>query len=613
MNLKSKKGFTLTELVIVIAVIAILAAVLIPTYTTLVRKANISADTQLCKNMNTALASEMEVESMQEVVDILGKAGYGIGKFNPTTENYRFVWEAKTNQILLLDENMKVVSNAKDYDTADWELWLTVKNASEVITNKKLNFNYYLANDYSGAITVTTLSSFSTGNNTLNGNLTVNTTEAGEISVDGVINGKLTVNTPNATVNQYGTVKNIDIQAVSANTFNLYGYADEIDLKVGHLVTKPASYTKKLVISADNVKIDNNSVIGEIAKGENVTLTESTVINNSNGYVEQLPSDIEVTNPDNFTSQISNLAQLCAFRDAVNNGAQFKNVTIQLTANITLEDGWTPIGAFNRDKSVKSFAGTFDGNNFTVSNLNNIGYVPSTNSLFQNTSTITGKKEYVYGFFGIVTGATIKNLKLANVNIDISNSGTVYGDKVGAIVGHSYGDLTINNCTVSGSISAYDGVGGLVGGVYTATGETNSFVMTNCTNNASVKGVEKASGIAGYVQVADVQLNNVINNGTVSAGSEAKTPNNQCYASGTLIYGAIPTLITLIDCENNGNVTVAYTIESTNGNNVAVNAYTVCNTNGNNYRGVTSINNCTNNGILTLNGATVSQYNDSVK
>lgn len=46
---KSRKGFTIVELVIVIAVIAILAAVLIPTFSGLIRKAKISADTQLCK------------------------------------------------------------------------------------------------------------------------------------------------------------------------------------------------------------------------------------------------------------------------------------------------------------------------------------------------------------------------------------------------------------------------------------------------------------------------------------------------------------------------------------------------------------------------------------
>ena len=53
----NKKGFTIVELVIVIAVIAILAAVLIPTFASIVKKANIAADTQLAKNLNTVLTT----------------------------------------------------------------------------------------------------------------------------------------------------------------------------------------------------------------------------------------------------------------------------------------------------------------------------------------------------------------------------------------------------------------------------------------------------------------------------------------------------------------------------------------------------------------------------
>ena len=52
------RGFTIVELVIVVAVIAILAAVLIPTFSAIIKRANISADTQAVRNMNTILASE---------------------------------------------------------------------------------------------------------------------------------------------------------------------------------------------------------------------------------------------------------------------------------------------------------------------------------------------------------------------------------------------------------------------------------------------------------------------------------------------------------------------------------------------------------------------------
>ena len=49
MNKKNRKGFTLVELVIVIAVIAILAAVLILTFTSVINRANQSAALQKIK------------------------------------------------------------------------------------------------------------------------------------------------------------------------------------------------------------------------------------------------------------------------------------------------------------------------------------------------------------------------------------------------------------------------------------------------------------------------------------------------------------------------------------------------------------------------------------
>lgn len=52
-SLKNKKGFTIVELVIVIAVIAILAAVLIPTFSNIVERANEAAAQADAKNLWT--------------------------------------------------------------------------------------------------------------------------------------------------------------------------------------------------------------------------------------------------------------------------------------------------------------------------------------------------------------------------------------------------------------------------------------------------------------------------------------------------------------------------------------------------------------------------------
>lgn len=54
----NKKGFTLVELVIVIAVIAILAAVLIPTFATVITKANKSAAQQEASNLYEGILVE---------------------------------------------------------------------------------------------------------------------------------------------------------------------------------------------------------------------------------------------------------------------------------------------------------------------------------------------------------------------------------------------------------------------------------------------------------------------------------------------------------------------------------------------------------------------------
>jgi len=114
MNTKNtRKGFTTVELVIVIAVIAILATVLIPTFSNLIEKANISVDTQNVRNMNVCLATYINAgnpEDFGTVKDRLLEFGYGKDdNFVAKTKGYTFRWYAEKNIILLVNAEGAVV------------------------------------------------------------------------------------------------------------------------------------------------------------------------------------------------------------------------------------------------------------------------------------------------------------------------------------------------------------------------------------------------------------------------------------------------------------------------------------------------------------------------
>ena len=106
-----KKGFTIVELVIVIAVVAILAAVLIPTFSSLVKKANTSADIQAVRQMNTQLAINevTEGKTINDVFKALREAGMTAKDYTPLSSDTYFFWDEKENRILYTDKNGNVI------------------------------------------------------------------------------------------------------------------------------------------------------------------------------------------------------------------------------------------------------------------------------------------------------------------------------------------------------------------------------------------------------------------------------------------------------------------------------------------------------------------------
>lgn len=107
MRKTNKKGFTIVELVIVIAVVAILAAVLIPTFVSVTKKANESNDVQAARNMNTFLAAAKVtdgVDSILDVYDIFEDSGYSVENYKPLYSGRHYYYDKQYNQIVYVNE-----------------------------------------------------------------------------------------------------------------------------------------------------------------------------------------------------------------------------------------------------------------------------------------------------------------------------------------------------------------------------------------------------------------------------------------------------------------------------------------------------------------------------
>lgn len=490
MKASKKRGFTIIELVIVIAVIAILAAVLIPTFANIIQKANVANDVALARNMNTILIADEATNGrstdMYDVLIALEQGGFKLENLNPRADGNVFAWDKANNQIVYLDKNSdKPIFQAKEIGNNKGDLYITTRKA-EVFADYP-GYSYYFASDISGDITLDEGSCLDTGEFALNGNVSVVTDK--DVEIHGTINGTITVNSTNGKITNYSVVKNVVIVNTAVTSYHERGHVEAMEIQ--------NSLTGKVVLENDAYveKLTNNKTSGTVE---------------SKGYVKVVDDEssdkesVKPTTGNEYVMEIGTYDQLVNFRNKVNAGASYSGMTVKLTADIDIsERAWTPIGAAYRDTTSPNFhvfQGTFDGNGHTISGLTNTGFKIASAFKGSNKTTPAGYGEYVFGLFGSVYNATIQNIVMANVNIDLGcdEKEKVVGDSVGAIVGFAAGDettgVTIENCKVlSGSIVGYDAVAGIIGRTYSA-----KTTISNCENAATVTAIRRAGGILGY-------------------------------------------------------------------------------------------------------------------
>ena len=146
----NKKGFTIVELVIVIAVVAILAAVLIPTFVSVTKKAKQSADIQACRQMNTYLAVNevTDGKTIKEVYNTLEEGGMSAENYKPLSKDTYYFWDKDLNRVLYTDKDYNVTfpEEYKNVNRTEHQWYsLSGKISSEKI-EKGTDGNYNITN-----------------------------------------------------------------------------------------------------------------------------------------------------------------------------------------------------------------------------------------------------------------------------------------------------------------------------------------------------------------------------------------------------------------------------------------------------------------------------------
>ena len=226
-------------MVIVIAVIGILAAVLIPVFTKLIRKSKINSDTQLIRNLNTALEVdkvENEHNTMYDALEAAFASGYNITQINANATNNEILWDSANDVFCYLNdgeiEYLPDTVNDKDkLAPTDYRLWKIYTKAPSAGDT----FSIYVASDEVATYL---------NNNSVNvgvdcGKYKVNNVSYVSTTGNNVVirtnGGNLTINAPGDTVNHYGTAEKVDVVAVAQASYHENGTVQLIAVKEGHV------------------------------------------------------------------------------------------------------------------------------------------------------------------------------------------------------------------------------------------------------------------------------------------------------------------------------------------------------------------------------------------
>ena len=559
-----KRAFTIVELVIVIAVIAILAAVLIPTFTTLIDKANESNDIALVKNLNTALVSKEatdEVNTMQDALDAAYEYGYTVDKLTPSSSG-DIVWDEVNNRFALINEKKEVVfeDGAKPLTSDKAKIW---KIVTELAGTQ--DYSWYVGGLSKEAIEKFT---FTMGVDTGSVEADVNYVTAAEQDVTiRTAGGTLTVNAKNATVSHYDTAQSVDVQAVAGESYHEYGkVTGNLTITKGHVVFESTAVVNTFVVSDEATAVkatvnDKAQVLTAVAKDNNIL----TGLN--------LPATVETV-----VAEMDDLAMFAG--GAGTEKSPYQLTTATNVANINnlsdkMKSGESYYFEMQNDIDISTIqgdittyiSGQFDGNNYTlkidqqwISSFTNKDFTLKDINIQRGTNKAMPLFAFLnYDYFGdgLIPGV----VTFDNVDMTLTNEAeTVELDSYGysLYTMRACGSVIFKNCDnyVNYSIPS-PGYAGVFIGNFIDTTIPSMFVFENCTNNGMITGTDvgflfgNLSGIQGVNVVNNIDYNNqnnyvpafylenCVNNGTIIGTNSAAVFPTEIGKSNTTVSESV--------------------------------------------------------------------------
>ena len=280
--MKNKKGFTLVELVIVIAVIAILAGVMIGTFASVIRKAHMSNDVQLVRNLNTALRADIkEHKTMQEALDAAADFDYDVSIITASASGNEILWDSVNDYFCYFDKDNDSISYYPEIEfkdgkaPEDYQLWKIYSGKEKVPATQ--TYSVYWNKDVTTGLPTTLNVGFDAGENTAITELTYERSEEGETEQKVTFRTnegtKLTINAANDTVNHYGKAACADVKAVADNSYHVYGEVELVKISQGRVKVEAGGNVETVLATTNDATVDKDKsgVIENAYKAAGVT------------------------------------------------------------------------------------------------------------------------------------------------------------------------------------------------------------------------------------------------------------------------------------------------------------------------------------------------------